>query len=336
MQPWVPRLQKAASNASIQTANKMEKAREESVTFVSEENSMYESPKETKGESLVSPSPLVTWRAGRETGGRQLFLLTPLHRTITLPDKCPPTSVPSNEKISCDESAQSVSHLDSLKNLNQNLPGGASTKPALDKILNVEVGKNLTISENECSSPAMFSSMKCSKFVAMPPSSKMSPFKSCVLLEPISEFGRKKNPGRVKCTPFPTRKFSNSLDSESSSDSQDSDHLGSKYPQFFGIRLGHTVGHGTKVLEEMPNWNMSPPKTCVIMEPSDEETSVNLGSESSPPKAILTDNQQTGLSVMKTNDHQRGTIGFVMSYYLMKLINFKQLMFLNLTFSTCS
>ena len=53
------------------------------------ESDAVDSPKETKLDSLISLSPLVSWHADCTVErGRQLFLLTPLPISITLSSKC--------------------------------------------------------------------------------------------------------------------------------------------------------------------------------------------------------------------------------------------------------
>ena len=44
-----------------------------------------------------------------------------------------------------------------------------------------------------------------------------------------------------------------------------------KYPELFGIKHGDKMGNSRKAVEASPNWCISPPKTCVLLEPSDDD-----------------------------------------------------------------
>lgn len=228
-----------------------------------------ESPEETKWESLVSPSPLVSWRAGCHTeSGRQLFLLTPLPHKKAFSSKYK-ASLGTLEKIPSDEVVHPFSLCDSVGNLGNDLHEGASAKPTTKMALDIEVTKvavdNL---QTDCASPEKVSNTNCSLFI-MTPCMKMSPPKSCILLEPISAFSKKKSQVVHISTPFPTgvHSFSESQDSESSSDRSSDDGLKLKYPELCGINKENM--QKKMVAEDSPNWIVSPPKTCVIMDPSD-------------------------------------------------------------------
>ncbi|PIN26042.1 hypothetical protein CDL12_01210 [Handroanthus impetiginosus] len=266
LKPWVPRFQKVLSTQSIGPEDRPEQSMHAVCVPTESTNAAIESPEQSKWESLVSPSPLVSWRAECNTeGGRQLFLLTPLPQTKTFKSKFQAASITALEKITSNEIAQPVSLFDSIGNLSDDLPESVSAKPPLNKVLD----KRETIPETKCASPANYSNTNCSMFV-MTPCLKMSPPKSCILLEPVSEFSRKKNQRVHICTPFPAARQNSteSLDSESSG-SKASDDLTLKYPELFGIKINN-LGNKMKAAEDSPKWIVSPPKTCVIMEPPDE------------------------------------------------------------------
>ncbi|KAK6148804.1 hypothetical protein DH2020_016329 [Rehmannia glutinosa] len=308
LKPWVPRLQKALSCQSIGPENKSEQSTERTVLSVPEEstNTIVESPEQTKWESLVSPSPLVSWRAECNTeGGRQLFLLTPMPQKKAFSSKCEASSFPAFEKVTSDEN----SHL-LLTNLDSNFPDGVSAKPTPNKVLGKQATKAVGNLHTKCGTPAKFSETNCSMFV-MTPCLKMSPPKSCILLEPISEFCRKKTLGVHKSTPFPA-KVQNSIespDSESSS-SQSSDDLSLKYPELFGIKINNLEKR--TVAEDSLTWVVSPPKTCVIMEPADEKLlKINSGKRLLP--------KATAACHAKTHQQSiRGTLNLVESTPMMK------------------
>ncbi|KAI3455491.1 hypothetical protein Pfo_012154 [Paulownia fortunei] len=321
LKPWVPRFQKALFSQSTGPENKSEQSMERTVVCVPKEstNAVIESPEQTKWESLVSPSPLVSWRAECNTeGGRQLFLLTPLPQKKAFSSKCQASSIPALEKITSEEIAHPVSLFDSVGTLGNDLPEGVSAKPTPNKVLDIEATKAVGNLHTQCGSPAKFSKTNCSMFV-MTPCLKMSPPKSCILLEPISELYRKKKQGVHISTPFPAgvQNSSESLDSETSS-SQSSDDLKVKYPELFGIKINNLEKR--MVSEDSPNWIVSPPKTCVIMEPADEKLLKNLSGNCLLPKTIAVRNQQDDLSSMKTIDYQgiRGTLDLAESTPMMK------------------
>ncbi|KAK4427288.1 hypothetical protein Salat_1497700 [Sesamum alatum] len=296
LKPWVPRFQKALSSQSTGPENKPEQSMESTVVYVPKEstNDVTESPEQTKWESLVSPSPLVSWRAECNTeGGRQLFLLTPLPQSKAFSSKCQASSIPAFDKVKSDDIPHPVSLFDSVGNLGNDLPESISAKPPRNKVLDVDT---------KCASPENYSKTNCSMFITTP-CLKMSPPKSCILLEPVSEFSRKKNQRVHKSTPYPTgvHNSSESIDSESSS-SQTSDDLKVKYPELFGIKL-NKFGNRT-VAEDSPNWIVSPPKTCVIMEPSDEKLLTNLAGNCLLPKTTALHTQRKDLSLVDESHYQ--------------------------------
>ncbi|KAK6125111.1 hypothetical protein DH2020_041124 [Rehmannia glutinosa] len=282
LKPWVPRLQKALSSQSIGPENKSEQSMERTVLSVPEEstNIVVESPEQTKWESLAFSS------------------------------KCEASSIPAFEKVTSDE----TSHL--LTDLGNDLPDSVSAKPTPNKVLGKQATKAVGNLHTKCGTPAKFSESNCSMFV-MTPCLKMSPPKSCILLEPISEFCRKKTLGVHKSTPFPA-KVQNSIespDSESSS-SQSSDDLSLKYPELFGIKINNLEKR--LVAEDSPTWVVSPPKTCVIMEPADEKLLKNNSGKCVLPK-------QVDKKIENQDDHAkthqqsiRGVFGLAESTPMMK------------------
>ncbi|XP_051135995.1 uncharacterized protein LOC127254766 [Andrographis paniculata] len=283
LKPWIPKFQNVITSGSDENTSKQSADKTATRKPKESTEAIIESPEESQRESLISPSPLVSWRAEWKTeGGRQLFLLTPLPQTMTktkkFSSKLQASSIPGME-----EAVHPVSLFDSVGNMGTDLPESALAKTSANKA--VETLEDIS------TSPPTSSKMDCSMIV-MTPCLKMSPPKSCILLEPASMFS-KKHPGDQKSTPYPLPKYSkkhsedhkstpypaavrnsDSFDSESSSGgNQSSDDLKVKYPELFGINT-NTMG-SKKVAENSPNWIVSPPKTCVIMEPPDEKSSKN-------------------------------------------------------------
>ncbi|XP_042054660.1 uncharacterized protein LOC121799377 isoform X1 [Salvia splendens] len=306
LKPWVSIFQKAVlSQSTVPEKNSAQPVETEALNVLKEStNTAAESPEETKLESLVSPSPLVSWRAGCNTeSGRQLFLLTPMPQKKAVSSKFPASLLHEVEKIPLGEAAHLVSLSDAVRNLGNDLNEGISAKPTPKVALDTEVTKAAVDKlVTDCASPEKASSTNYSLFV-MTPCMKMSPPKSCILIEPVSAFSRKKFQAVHKSTPFPTRvhSFSDSQDSESSSD-QSSGDLKLKYPELYGIRKENT--QMKMAAEDSPNWIVSPPKTCAVMDPSNEPSFKNEADHCLPSKTSVVSNQVAHFPTMKTKECQ--------------------------------
>ncbi|XP_059645242.1 uncharacterized protein LOC132286853 [Cornus florida] len=289
LKPWILRLQRALSSPSMVSENQLEQSLAcKTVPAVNEDISDgLDSPDRTKLDSLVSPSPLVSWRADCTTeSGRQLFLLTPLPRPKEFSSKFQESSKSVLEKITLKGNGGLPSLLAITGDTNDDLLEDVAIKPTPSELSDSAVTKLESSTQGSgFVSPPKTSRRDCSMLV-MTPCLKMSPPRSCVLLEPISEISHKDNHGVCKSTPFPVgvQNFSGSQSSDSSS-SQVPKHLGFKYPELFGIKQAHELGNGKKVVEEFPDWFMSPFKTCVLMEPSDEKSLNNAVSNCQLPSA---------------------------------------------------
>lgn len=302
LKPWVSRFQKAVLSQSTGPENKSEQLEERKALDVSKEctNIAAESPEEAKWESLVSPSPLVSWRAGcNAENGRQLFLLTPLPQKKASLSKYQASSLRAVEMIPSDEVAHPLSLPDSVGNLGNDLQEAASAKPNPKMAFNIEMTKTAADNlQSDCASPEKVSNKNCS-LIIMTPCMKMSPPKSCILLEPESAFSAKKNHVVHRATPYPTEvhKYSVSQDSESSSD-QSSDDLKLKYPELYGISKENL--RKKMEAEDSPNWIVSPPKTCVIMDPSNEPLLKNHSDNCLLLKTTAVSNRECDFSAIKT------------------------------------
>lgn len=288
MQPWVPRLQIALSSLSVESESK-----DEQVSSYEESNvSECGSPQETTLDSLVSPSPLVSWRGDCTVDrGRQMFMLTPLplsRALLSTKPKQPQTKSESDELASSTYGIGTSTFLDLSRDMNTLLDSvlmkQAPTEPAPSSV---------AIEEANNEEPGLISSpfvpkRDTSMLVMMTPCLKMSPPRSCVLLEPISEIHHRGNDKVRKCTPFPVGvHYSDSEDSESSG-SEASQGLALKYPELLGLQKVSKSGLGKKNVEASPAWLTSPPKTCVLLEPSDE-TSLELEKADNEPCIQITD-----------------------------------------------
>ncbi|KAJ7951708.1 UDP-N-acetylglucosamine pyrophosphorylase [Quillaja saponaria] len=147
-------------------------------------------------------------------------------------------------------------------------------------------------------------SKRDSSLVVMTPCSKLSPPKSCVLLEPISESSHPGGDRVCKGTPFPVG-VHRSLQTSDSSGSDASQDLALKYPELLGIHQVSKLEIRKKVVEASPDWFMSPPKTCVLLNPPDEKSLENTVNDSYLPRTNDVMNELVDLSendVLKGHD----------------------------------
>ncbi|XP_071712202.1 uncharacterized protein [Rutidosis leptorrhynchoides] len=228
LKPWIPRFQKVLSTGAVKSEQSLETslANMKIASSINEEKSkVLDSPFVDKFDFLVSPSPLVSWRAD---GGRNFFMLTPMHK------------LNKQSKSVCKKTTDDV-----------------NVGPA-DSVLSSPEKLIMLNDPIDVSTPYL----------------KVSPPKSCIMFEPACGYGNKTNAPNNPIM-HPVDVVGGSCDNEPSS-SQPSRHLALKYPELFGIRPVNKVGNARKMIDASPNWcvPMSPPKTCVLMEPSDDQNKV--------------------------------------------------------------
>ncbi|KAJ6775253.1 hypothetical protein OIU79_018430 [Salix purpurea] len=262
LKPWVPRFQKALSSNFVEPENKLQ---HKIVSEKIEDGSFdVDSPDKIRMDSLISPSPLVSWRAGCNVErGRQLFLLTPLpiSKTLSARHQGLPKSV--FERIALHPAVELPSFSTVSRDGNEDLLEEMATNPTPSKPADSVATEGKL---DRVSSP-VFSKQNHS--VVMTPCLKMSPPKSCVLLEPISQSSHKGDNRFRKSTPFPHGIHSHISESSGSEGSED---LAFKYPELLGIQRAYKSRMGIKDLEASPNWSFSPPKTCVVLKPRVEKS----------------------------------------------------------------
>lgn len=253
LKPWVPRFQKALSTP-VETAvvNGVESVEPKSPEV---ERKDIESPEQSDLESLISPSPLVSWRADCTIQrGRQLFMLTPLPISKSLSSKPPMSSKTLVFERVTSNTTDGLPFFDTTSgDTNDALPEFVAIEPTPSKPSDSVATETEGIVESGFVSPPMSKRGGSILLNLMTPCLK-SPPKSCVLLEPIPESSPKGH-HRVcnrKSTPYPVG-IRNSSDSSSSETSEDED------------------------VESSPDWCMSPPKTCVVLQPPDENSSDKAG-----------------------------------------------------------
>ncbi|XP_030526462.1 uncharacterized protein LOC115738094 isoform X2 [Rhodamnia argentea] len=271
LKPWPSRLQKAFSSPPIEPTDAVEPSPAVLASPVQDDESIViESPEQAKMDSLISPSPLVSWRADCTVErGRQVFMLTPLPISRALSSTCQESSRSLLEKITSATAPPPSLALpqeikdDSLKDV--------AIHPTPNKPFDTLVRRKDSTEELGFVSPVVLSKRDCS-LLMMTPCFKVSPPKSCSLLEPISESSHWGNANVRKSTPYPVglNNYSLSELSESSGDGA-SDGLAMRYPELQGTRQDIKLGIGLEKKASSPDWCISPPKSCILMEPPDEK-----------------------------------------------------------------
>ncbi|XP_021902950.1 uncharacterized protein LOC110818389 isoform X2 [Carica papaya] len=304
LEPWVPRFQKALSTTSRQTEKELEQSLA-SKTVSYEVKAEVKSPEQIKLDSLISPSPLVSWRAGCDVErGRQLFLLTPLPISKALSSKLQDSSKPAFERF-----PSTATQLNSLATIsresNDPLPEGSEVSSASNKPTDsaaTVAGKMLE--DGFLCSPT--SQRKDHSMLVMTPCLKMSPPKSCILLEPLFESRYHGNKKVIRSTPYPVG-IHNSSDSQTS-ESSGSEYPGAlalKYPELLGIQHAYKSGIGKNDIETSPDWSFSPPKSCALLEPPDERSIEKIDNKCNLP--VISDIiQPIENSLSKANNEPAG------------------------------
>nr|GMC78176.1 UDP-N-acetylglucosamine pyrophosphorylase [Ipomoea batatas] len=298
LKPWVSRFQKALSDTSTRPENTVEQPLESKVVLVpavkEDMRNVVDSPEQCKWDSLVCSSPLVSWPADCTSEcDRQLFLLTPLPQSKGLLSKFRESSKSIVDKIKPDQIPQLPSVFDNL--LDSAKPETTSKRTG-QPLYHLDITGNVNdqkLGNSKLVSPEKVLSRQNS--ILMTPCLKVSPPKSCVVLEPVSEYHYKGNLKLHKLTPYPSAlQFSSESQDSESSTIQSSEKLNVKYPELFGIKLGNQLVNRWKVADESPKW--SPPKTCVLLEPPEDaageclipETAPNPNQKNFLPKRIST------------------------------------------------
>lgn len=278
LQQWAPRLQKALLDSPEESEKLMALSPLGTDSGTGDlvgdddnnENISVSSPDQIKLDSLISPSPLVSWHANCTVErGRQVFLLTPLPISKALSSKFQESS-----KLVLKKMASATASVPSLQAFSEKTDGDI-----------LKDGEEHSTSNQPSKEPGFVSPLtlprKDYSLLMMTPCIKVSPPKSCALLEPASESAQWKNCNARKSTPFPVRLSSGLGELSESSGSEASDDLATKYPELLGIRQAQKLGIGKKERESSPDWFFSPPKSCILMEPPDGNH-VNVAANTEP------------------------------------------------------
>ncbi|CAN0858795.1 hypothetical protein LINGRAHAP2_LOCUS7465 [Linum grandiflorum] len=271
LKPWVSRFEKALATPSLEMEKQLQETPAEKLASAVNEGGLDNaSPEESEMNTLISPSPLVSWRKDCNIGrSRQLFLLTPLPMS-----KSRELSARVLENMVSGSRTEPSSFLAISGDDNDDLLEGMKMNPTPSKSCGDYVAPEVK-NNNECgldfSTPMTTSKRDHPSMMVMTPCLKMSPPKSCLLLEPIAEMPRTVNCSTRQSTPYPVGIHSQMSESESSG-SEGYEDLGVRYPELLGIQLDCKSGIGNKDLDKSPDWYFSPPKTCVLLQPSDENS----------------------------------------------------------------
>ncbi|KAI9107876.1 hypothetical protein K1719_021212 [Acacia pycnantha] len=275
LKPWAASFQRAISTTSEESDCQPQQvlAKKPVSNEVTEESKVCDCPEEPKLDLLVSPSPLVSWRANCTIDrARQMFMLTPLPISKALSCKRQEPSKSEFNRLSSSTNAFGTSTVFALSG---DIPD-CSFDAVVVKPTPLKPSASVAIQEANAQESGSISSpffpKRESSILVMTPCLKMSPPKSCVLLEPISEICDPGKDNKVrKSTPFPVGIHYSDSESSESSGSDASKGMALKYPELLGIQHISKSGAGKKRVEASPDWFMSPPKTCVLLEPPDEK-----------------------------------------------------------------
>ncbi|XP_062087570.1 uncharacterized protein LOC133794365 [Humulus lupulus] len=276
LKPWVPRFQKVISIGFLESVNQSRNSpASQTVSAVNEvETEIVKSPDNSNQNLLISPSPLVSWRADCTIDrGRQMFLLTPLPISKSLSSKHPDPPKSILNRVTSD-TPMKIPALNSVSIAKtHDLHEEVDLKPTPGKPTDLAESKTSSTLKGRSDSPQMLLKGNCAA-VVMTPCLKRSPPKSCVLLKAITQSSHAGRFEARKSTPFPVG-LKNYSDSESSSGSEASEGLAYKYPELLGIQHIYKSAVKKKYVEDSPDWFGSPPKTCVLLEPCDDQVFKN-------------------------------------------------------------
>ncbi|XP_077228473.1 uncharacterized protein LOC143861431 isoform X1 [Tasmannia lanceolata] len=284
LKSWVPRFQQAFSSPSTESVNHL--ASSLPINTVSagnnERKNVHNISEELELDTLISPSPLVSWPTGcRIESGRQLFLLTPLPRSKVLSSKRPGSSRSVFEKLPNTDTPFPTLSLPPFLAVDGNSHGDRSDRVDVKSpkfFSKSDVTKTeSTLEFGLVSPPPQFSNHKDHSMYLMTPLSKMSPLKTCMLLEPVSESLQQSNSDIPKLSTLAVR-IQNCDDSPTpkSCNGEVSEVLSSKYSKLFGfLPLNHKSAIRREQIETSPDWFFSPPKTCILMEPPNDKLPIN-------------------------------------------------------------
>ncbi|CAL9100344.1 unnamed protein product, partial [Musa acuminata var. zebrina] len=255
LKPWFSRLRQSFDTSLTATENKLKSLDTNPVPgAVRDRDAAASRRNEPELNLIVSSSPLVSWRAGTCTVdcGRQLFLLTPLPKGKPSVSKCPGSSKHMAGVFT--EKEQSGRH--KLPPFSVNV--GNACRDLIERVEEKHEPTGLSNAhsfgqmsgalDSGSASPLSLSNQKNREneiTLRLPKSSGM--------LDPISE------PSQQDGVP------------EDDNDAEVSDRLSMTCQELFGMQAAPVFMSRRKKVDGTLNWFLSPPRTCILLEPSDEK-----------------------------------------------------------------
>nr|CAB3464632.1 unnamed protein product [Digitaria exilis] len=219
----------------------------------------------TEADLIVSPSPLVSWRTGTcmVESGKQLFQLTPLPKTKTCSSRCPTSKTQMKTATSMDQlnlPSLPVWKLTISDDDHPDVEQDMKVNEAMTVTMTPHVATaNKSSLEDRLQSPCIFSIQKSMR--TLPRSCLKTALSSKQQFSPIPEDVRKE--GIDSNGPNQGGKRSDSSD-EVSKD------LATRY-DIYGLNQPTRTTYRRKQAEDPLLWYFSPPKTCVLMDLSDDK-----------------------------------------------------------------
>ncbi|TKW26213.1 hypothetical protein SEVIR_3G172100v4 [Setaria viridis] len=230
----------------------------------------------TEADMIVSPSPLVSWRTGAcmVESGKQLFLLTPLPKTKACSSRCPTSKTQMKTASSTDQlnlptlpvwklTISDGDHPDLNRKKDDHHPDleqGMKVKEARTVAMTPHVATaNKGSLEDRLCSPCTFSIRK--SMGALPRSCLKTALSSKQQFSPIPEGSRKEDID----SNGPTQGYKRSESSD-----EVSKDLASRY-DIYGLNQTTKNTYRTRNAQDTLQWYLSPPKTCVLMDLSDDK-----------------------------------------------------------------
>ncbi|CAL9159431.1 unnamed protein product [Musa hybrid cultivar] len=265
LKPWFSRLRQSFDTSLTATENKLKsldtnpvpgavRDRDAVASSRNDRDAVASSRNEPELNLIVSSSPLVSWRGGTCTVdcGRQLFLLTPLPKGKPSVSKCPGSSKHMAGVFT--EKEQSGRY--KLPPFSVNV--GNACRDLIERVEETHEPTGLSNAhsfgqmsgalDSGSASPLSLSNQKNREneiTLHLPKSSGM--------LDPISE------PSQQDGVP------------EDDNDAEVSDRLSMTCQELFGMQAAPVFMSRRKKVDGTLNWFLSPPRTCILLEPSDEK-----------------------------------------------------------------
>ncbi|URE04407.1 hypothetical protein MUK42_20978 [Musa troglodytarum] len=255
LKPWLSRLRQSFDTSLTATENKLKSLDTNPVPgAVRDRDAAASSRNEPELNLIVSSSPLVSWRAGTCTVdcGRQLFLLTPLPKGKPSVSKCPGSSKHMAGVFT--EKEQFGRH--KLPPFSINV--GNACRDLIERVEEKHEPTGLSNAHSFGQMTGALDSGSASPLSLSNQNNRENKITSCLpkssgMLDPISE------PSQQDGLP------------EDDNDAEVSDSLSMKYQQLFGMQAAPVFMSRRKEVDGTLNWFLSPPRTCILLEPSDEK-----------------------------------------------------------------